>query len=259
MYSIRNPNNRLSFGVLKTIFNGQVLDGILSSRQSTLKTISVRGREILNKEHRSTSIPGRHGAYFYNDTYGIREIKVIFLIEAKDRKSLLDTYGQISQRLQTQTPQLLSFSDDPHRFYFAQFKDMSDLEEARDDAVFSLTFICYDPFKYSDVQLVSGNRITYAGDEDTKPVLTITLTAGGNELRVLHLEKQQYIRLKGTYTAGNKIVIDMKKRTITQNGRSILPDLDVVNSRFFTFSKGVNTLSINLAHTVTSEFREVYL
>ncbi|MCQ9212844.1 MULTISPECIES: distal tail protein Dit [unclassified Streptococcus] len=259
MYSIRNPNGQLRFGVLKTSFNGQVLDDVLSNNQSSFKTISVRGREILNKEHQTVSVPGRHGAYFYNGIYGSREIKVSFLIQAKDRKSLLDRYGQISQCLRTKTPQLLSFSDDPHRFYFAQFKDMSDLDEKRDDAMFSLTFICYDPFKYSDVKPVSGNRITYAGDEDTKPILTITLTASGNELRVLHLEKQQYIRLKGTYTAGNKIVIDMKKRTITQNGRSILTDLDVVNSRFFTFSKGVNTLSINLGHTVTSEFREVYL
>ncbi|CQR23935.1 phage tail protein [Streptococcus varani] len=78
-------------------------------------------------------------------------------------------------------------------------------------------------------------------------------------MRLLHVESQKYIRLKGVYQAGNVIVIDMVTGKITQNGRNILSDLDMVNSRYFAFDSGVNTLNCSIGATITSEFREVYL
>lgn len=240
-------------------FNGVRFEDALNNVNGSYRTLTVKGRGLVNQEHQSIKPAGKNGSYFYSQTLENRTLTIKVKLTGKNNLAFRRQYEKFNQLLKTVAPSFLSFSDEVDRSYFAQFKACDEPEEESNEAILTLEFICYDPFKYSDVKSVSGNRITYAGDEDTKPILTITLTAGGNELRVLHLEKQQYIRLKGTYTTGNKIVIDMKKRTITQNGRSILPDLDVVNSRFFTFSKGVNTLSINLAHTVTSEFREVYL
>lgn len=221
--------------------------------------LTVTGRTVLEQKHQTTTVPGRHGSYYQGYTYKDREIAIKVLLTGKDNLAYRKQYELLNTLVSSQESQFLSFDDEPDRFYHANFKSASEGEEIANQAIITLTFICYDPFKYTDLKSVSGTKITYTGDKDTKPLITLNLTASGNELRILHLEKQQYIRLKGTYQAGNKIVIDMKKRTITQNGRSILPDLDVVNSRFFTFSKGVNTLSINLAHTVESSFREVYL
>ena len=79
-----------------------------------------------------------------------------------------------------------------------------------------------------------------------------------NEINLLHVEQQKYIRLKGTYTQGNRIEIDMKERTIKLNGRNELKNFDMVNSRFFSLKKGVNTLRLTPSSQLTIEYSEVY-
>ena len=79
-----------------------------------------------------------------------------------------------------------------------------------------------------------------------------------NEINLLHVEQQKYIRLKGTYTQGNRIEIDMKERTIKLNGRNELKNFDMVNSRFFSLQKGANTLRLTPSSQLTVEYSEVY-
>ena len=79
-----------------------------------------------------------------------------------------------------------------------------------------------------------------------------------NEINLLHVEQQKSIRLKGTYTQGNRIEIDMKERTIKLNGRNELKNFDMVNSRFFSLQKGVNTLRLTPSSQLTVEYSEVY-
>lgn len=244
---------------LALTFNGVRFEGALNNANGSYRTLTVKGRGIVNQEHRTVKPAGKHGSYFYSRTLEDRTLTVKVKLTGKNNLAFRKQYEKFNQLLKTREPSFLAFSDEVDRSYLAQFKACDEPEEASNEVILTLEFICYDPFKYSGVKSVIGDKVFYVGDEDTKPTLTITLSAGGNELRILHLEKQQYIRLSGVYTAGDKIVIDMKQRTITQNGRSILPDLDMVNSRFFSFSKGVNTLSISLGHTVESSFREVYL
>lgn len=261
MYEFVDTNQPIRSPVypLAKTFNGVCFEDALNNASGSYRTLTVKGRGVIEQEHQTVTVPGRNGAYFYGKTLATRELEVKVLLTGKDNVSFRKQYERLNQLLKTDKPAPLSFSDEEGRVYFAQFKSSDHPDEVSNEVVLILSFICYDPLKYSDVKTVTGDKITYTGDEETKPKLTITLSAGGNELRILHVEKQKYVRLTGIYTAGNKIVVDMKERTITQNGRSILPDLDVVNSRFFSFSKGTNTLNINLAHTVTSEFREAYV
>ncbi|HEK9648863.1 TPA: phage tail family protein, partial [Streptococcus equi subsp. equi] len=125
------------------------------------------------------------------------------------------------------------------------------------EQIIGLVFICYDPFKMSDIKTKKGNTVQNDGLFNTKPIITLNLSSSTKEIRLLHVESQKYIRLTGTYTT-DEIKIDMTTGKITQNGRNILSDLDMVNSRYFDLLPGKNTLQCDNA-TITADFREVYL
>ncbi|HEK9343102.1 TPA: phage tail family protein, partial [Streptococcus equi subsp. equi] len=151
----------------------------------------------------------------------------------------------------------LSFSDEPDRNYLGIFKSKDIPEEVSNEQIIGLVFICYDPFKMSDIKTKKGNTVQNDGLFNTKPIITLNLSSSTKEIRLLHVESQKYIRLTGTYTT-DEIKIDMTTGKITQNGRNILSDLDMVNSRYFDLLPGKNTLQCDNA-TITADFREVYL
>lgn len=243
---------------LSVTFDGTVWESVLNNSNGTFRTATVNGRGVLGENHTTTSVPGRDGQHYHSKTLEERTLTIEVLISGYSDSAFRKQYELFNRLLHTNEPKAMSFADEPDRTYFAKFKSASIPDEVVNHAVVTLTFVCYDPFKYSDVRSVSTTAITYNGDYETKPKITITLTASGSEFRLLHVEKQLYVRIKGIYQAGNVIEIDMAKRTIKQNGRAILSDLDMVNSRFFTFSKGKNTLSTSLGATTVSEFREVF-
>lgn len=243
---------------LSVTFDGTAWESVLNNSNGSFRVIYVDGRGVLGENHATTSVPGRNGQYYHSKTIEERTLTIKVFISGNNDSSFRKQYELLNKLLHTDEPKAMSFADESDRIYFAKFKSVSTPDELVNHAVVTLTFICYDPFKYSDVRSVSKKAVTYNGDYETKPKITITLTAGGSEFRLLHVEKQLYVRIKGIYQAGNVIEIDMAKRTIKQNGRAILSDLDMVNSRFFTFSKGKNTLSTSLGATTVSEFREVF-
>ncbi|HGI7399622.1 TPA: distal tail protein Dit, partial [Streptococcus pyogenes] len=151
----------------------------------------------------------------------------------------------------------LSFSDEPDRNYLGIFKSKDVPEEVSNEQIIGLVFICYDPFKMSGIKTKKGDVVQNDGLFNTKPIITLNLSSPTEEIKLLHVESQKYIRLTGTYTI-DEIKIDMATGKITQNGRNILGDLDMVNSRYFELRPGVNTLKCDNA-TITAEFREVYL
>lgn len=243
---------------LSITFDGTVWESVLNNSNGSFRVIYVDGRGVLGENHATTSVPGRDGQYYHSKTIEERTLTIKVFISGNNDSSFRKQYELFNKLLHTNEPKVMSFADESDRIYFAKFKSVSTPDELVNHAVVTLTFVCYDPFKYSDVRSVSTKAVTYNGDYETKPKITITLTANGSEFRLLHVEKKLYVRIKGIYQAGNVIEIDMAKRTIKQNGRSILGDLDMVNSRFFAFSKGKNTLSTSLGATTVSEFREVY-
>lgn len=243
---------------LSVTFDGTVWESVLNNSNGSFRVIYVDGRGVLGENHATTSVPGRNGQYYHSKTIEERTLTIKAFISGYSDLAFRKQYELFNRLLHTNEPKAMSFADETDRVYFAKFKSASIPDEVVNHAVATLTFVCYDPFKYSDIRSVSTKAVTYNGDYETKPKITITLTAGGSEFRLLHVEKQLYVRIKGIYQAGNVIEIDMAKRTIKQNGRSILSDLDMVNSRFFSFSKGKNTLSTSLGATTVSEFREVF-
>ncbi|MEE3742548.1 distal tail protein Dit [Streptococcus dysgalactiae] len=242
---------------IKTTIDGKVLEDELNSDLGTFRTLTVSGRDIVDLEHQSTSVPGRNGEYFHTSTVEVRKLEISAKISGKDNKSIRLQYEKLNSLIVKQKQVFLSFSDEPDRHYLGIFKSKDVPEEVSNEQIIGLTFICYNPFKMSDVKTKKGTSIQNDGLFTTKPIITLNLSSPTKEIRLLHVESQKYIRLTGTYTT-DEIKIDMATGKITQNGRNILGDLDMVNSRYFELLPGKNTLQCDNA-TITADFREVYL
>lgn len=249
-------NGQIRLKPLLTTFNGQVLEEALTNQYGTFKTIEVLGRGLVEVDVLTTDIPGRHGAYYRGSRLKPRLLKVIALLTGKSATDLRKQFTSLNKLLNAGIG-TLSFSDEPNQFYKAAYTSSSEPPERKDECVIELSFVCTDPRKYSEEKTVLGNGIQYGGLYDSKPIITVTLSVGGTELRLLHVQKQKYVRIKLTLLAGNQVEFDMEKRTVKVNGRSVLESLDMVNSRFFTLSPGTNTLTTNLAGTVQTKYKEV--
>lgn len=249
--------NKKAFQRLTTRFNGVILDERLSNHQVHFKTIKVTGRESLDEEHVEQKIPGRNGSYFLNSTQKTKVIEVECLMEGADRGVLTRTFRQLHAILATATPSKLSFSDDEGFYFLAKYQSIGNPEIKRDATVFSIVFICYTPYKYSEEKNGVGESLLYNGDLISMPVVRLQLSSAGRELRVLHVQQQKYIRLLGDFRVGQTVEIDMQAKKITVNGRSALEGLDIVNSRFFGLTKGANKITCNVANRVEIRYREV--
>ncbi|HFU4218412.1 TPA: distal tail protein Dit [Streptococcus suis] len=250
-------NGKVIYNPLTTSFNGSVLEELLSNDHGSFKTISIEGRGLLEFETNSIDVPGRAGGYYKYSKKKVRRLVVTAKLTGHSDKDFRIQFQKLNRLLDVGEARI-SFSDEGGIFYIAVFESCKSPPDRKQEAILELNFLCFDPLKYKSVNPVVGNNVQYAGDYDTKPKITVTLTADGNELRLLHVQKQKYIRIVRNFTSGSKVEIDMAKRTIKLNDVSIQPNLDMVNSRFFTLSTGTNNLSINIAGTILTEFKEVY-
>lgn len=246
------------FKPLTTSFNDTILEEYLNNDKTNFKTIKVLGREGLDEEHIDQTVPGRDGTFFVSGRKKPRTIEVNCLIEAKDHQAMTQSFAKLHNILSTTVPERLAFSDDVGYHFWAKYQSVGVPEIRRDSVVFTITFICFDPYKYSDYKEGLGASLTYNGQLPTKPSLSITLSSSGDELRILHVQKQQYIRLIGPFRAGQKVDINCDIMSIRVDDRWAMDRLDMVNSRFFSLSHE-NTITCNLSSRVEVRYREVML
>lgn len=230
----------------------------MNNEDGTFFIANTTGRDVLDFEHETTAIKGRDGQYFYGASYKEREIEIQVRLTGFSNIGMRKQYERLNRLLFSRKPKKLVFGDDSGRYYNAIFSKVKkpELEDAN-DTVIKLHFMCYDPFKYTEPKTATTNKVTYAGDFPSEPILKLT-TQAGSEIRILHLETQKYIRLKASYVQGSTLVINCETREITLNGRNELANFDMVNSRYFKLKKGLNTFQVFGALLGSIEYKEVY-
>ncbi|HEQ9666868.1 TPA: distal tail protein Dit [Streptococcus pyogenes] len=250
-------NGKVTFLPLTTTVNGQLLENVLKNDSASFKTIKIEGRRAGEYNHQVTEVLGRHGAYYHQKTKDSLPLTWTVYLKANDVTSFGRLASNLHALLTKEKTTKFEFSDDDGCYYLGQLKKFTYPNEKRCEAIVEIEIICYEPYKFKDIKSFKGNIINYKGQVSTKPIITLNLSSQTKEIRLLHVESQKYIRLTGTYTI-DEIKINMATGKITQNGRNILGDLDMVNSRYFELLPGENTLQCDNA-TITADFREVYL
>jgi predicted phage tail component-like protein len=177
------------------------------------KGIVFRGRHssdlslIVNKVHRSLlpplsdktiTIPNRPGGYFFGNEQGVRLFKVDFTVSTHSVDDLWTKIHELNSWLQSDEEEELIFDQEPYISYFAVVVGTTDLESIGSSGMFSVTFLCPDPFGYGpevDTPLwtTSPKTLNVGGAQQTYPVIKATFTAPSTFLAVA--TKEEFIHI----------------------------------------------------------------
>jgi hypothetical protein len=109
----------------------------------------------------------------------------------------------------------------------------------------------------------TGGTVTAnnAGTAETFP--TVTITGPMTNPVISNLTLNRYIQLNLTINTGEQVVIDMKNKTITKGGQSVIQN-KVAGSKFWWLNPGDNSLQLQSSSggdegTVQVSFRNAYL
>lgn len=118
------------------------------------------------------TVPARHGAYFTGARYGVRKIDIDIVVLAATPTDYMNTLRTLAQCLDIDEPSELVISDEPDKFYYAILSGDTDMvNDLMTLGRGSLSFICPDPFAYSQFTKVIepvSKKFTFNNDGTTK-------------------------------------------------------------------------------------------
>lgn len=219
--------------------------------------IKSKNRQLLPAVNdRYIEIPGRHGGFHFPGELQDRIIELECAFTGTSRQDLREKARQIAAWLYTAERAILSFDDEPGRYYMAKLDGAIDPEQLFVLATFTLTFRC-EPLAYgAEVQadFVSDQAtITNPGTFEALPIFNATFTAIASEWKVTLGTK--YVRVVHSFQIGDTLEVNCATGAVLINGARAMDKLDWQNSEFFTLPPGTNTLEITPATVCTATVR----
>ena len=110
---------------------------------------------------------------------------------------------------------------------------------------FSLEFILVNPCRIDNLEQVQTSNFTYTGTESTYPIVEFDVSNACSNIKLnfSNALNSGFIELNASFNAGNKIIIDCKKKSIRVNGNINMPILSL-DSDFPSVEKGNNDYSL---------------
>lgn len=155
---------------------------------------------------RTLTIPGRHGQYDFGAELDARSFVLDCAFVTRNATELQQKVIELSRFLVDSygRPRTLKlrFRERPGQFFTVRWTGSFDVERIIGTGLFSLTFVAFDPFAYSDQERIHEDVITtspheqvveVAGNVRTAPV--ITLTNEGTET-IIHFRITNEYRLE---------------------------------------------------------------
>lgn len=211
--------------------------------------VKNRNRQLLPAANdRYLEIPGRHGSYHFPGELQDRVIELECAFMGATRQELREKSRQIAAWLYTKEKAVLSFDDEPGKYYYAKLDGAINLEQLFVLATFTLTFRC-NPLAYgAEVQadFVSDQAtITNPGTFEALPIFNATFTAIASEWKVTLGTK--YVRVVHSFQVGDTLEVNCATGAVLINGGRALDKLDWQNSEFFSLPPGESNLTVTPA------------
>lgn len=103
------------------------------------------------RENFNKSIPGAHGSFYTGFKYGERVISVDIAFSYISEEDYINKLRKLSKALDVRVPSELVLSDEPNVHYYAILDGECSIEKLyKVGAKTTLTFLCNDPFAYSN-------------------------------------------------------------------------------------------------------------
>ena len=136
-------------------------------------------QELAERRNYSIDVPNRMGDVYTGYKYGQKRITIPFKVDARTTADYTEIVRLIKRQIHTDIPAKLYLPDDLGRYYYAVVEDFTCTEVFVGVGDGSLTFICYDPYAYSEgVKVIESDEdkvltVTNKGSAETYPLINI--------------------------------------------------------------------------------------
>ena len=201
----------------------------------------------------SSTIVGRDGAFLYYKTAGPQNIDVSFMLIDNDQKSLRMKVRDLSEKLDTDKPEKLIFSDEPDKYINAIVEDSIELNEVAAIASGSISFFCPDPYWYAieDDIIEKDTHGIYEferkGTAKSYPLIEIEGSNKKGSIIIENRSSDEKIEFDGVLKTGEKLVLDSDSLTayIVKPDGSTSSAIDNLSTLDFpVLDKGKNFLAV---------------
>jgi len=205
-----------------------------------------KNRQLLpDSTDRYIQVPGRQGSIHFPGGLADRQIDIDCAFVEKSLPDLRTRAREIASWLFTQDRAVLSFDDEPERYYRGKLSSSVDFDHIGRMGQFGLSFIC-EPLAYGTEATTNfandSATVANAGTFPTPAIIEATFTDAASEFKVAL--GTEYVRIVHAFVATNTLKIDTGTGAVLINGTRAMDKLDWQNSIFFELAVGNNTLSI---------------
>lgn len=221
--------------------------------------VGVTEHDAFSLPERRTQVevlPRMDGGVELSDFWGTRTIRMRGFITGESRADLNEKVREFRKALAPRQQRLVIDTLDSQNYYFNATCTSLGIQEVGGETIrhvlWDAEFTCADPFRYESAETIESNitlndgetvAITNSGDLRIDPVLTVTTaSATPISLTIVNMTTGERIRPSSTIVAGDKLVIDASKLSLTKNGVEI--DYE---GAFPTLAVGQNTLRADLS------------
>ncbi|MDD3892959.1 MAG: phage tail family protein [Bacteroidales bacterium] len=204
----------------------------------------VRRQLLPGSNHKLLKVPGRAESYVMPRELRDREIRIDCIITSNSLTGLQQKVLDTAEWLQKNEYKILSFSDQPDRYYRAILVEPVDMKQIVSIGQFTLHFVA-EPLAYAAEETVDFVNdtiiINNQGTYKSQPSFSVEFITDASEWKITGPDNN-YIRVVHNFEAGDKLKIN--SGSIWINGNNALSKLDWQNSRFFPLRVGENNLFI---------------
>ena len=150
------------------------------------RTLRATGRELQDKEVRTTRVGNADGTRYRGRRYEERVLRVQYQLLAKDANAFRTAFNTLNRLLDVEEAQLI-FEDEADKFFVGTPERIRDVEPGRNNITGEFSIVCTDPFKYSvhefevepssELEDETTFLVDYNGDVPAHPRLEATMTS----------------------------------------------------------------------------------
>lgn len=157
----------------------------------------------------------------------------------------------------------LILQDDPDIRYMAKVSssvDLSDLIFAGEGEIeFVIPSGCGESISEKTVTGTNKVSINYTGSQRAFPLIEVTVGGTASTVTINHVQKGTSFYLNGSFSSGDKILIDCDKQLVKVNDKLHM-ELIGLTSEFIKLDSGTNEISCSVSNSnVKVTYREKYL
>src|SRR5690625_1913485 len=209
---------------IQTVYNGINLDEALTDDEGSFTTLTVAGRGNLNRRINLIDVEGRDGSIETgNTTTDIRTPIIKFKITDKTTAGFRDRISRLKDMAQGNRLKL-EFTDE-EVFYYATLSELEIPEEESNDLVCTLTFICSDPYAYSNVEetedLTDISTVNNEGNEAVSPIFELAAIKPATFAMVSNSADEYNLVGYPVDEDGHEEIVDIRPSIFFEDGRTL--------------------------------------